>query len=182
MARPAALRRFDRYFYQPRISDGALVPITDGTVNFYRQGATLVEETVLGSGVLSGIVHVYHVGAFANIIAPGASGPSNPALVYSADGLQSFSVELFLFTDGTAKFKNLGTGFTFPAGSRSLNSVSPPFAYLDALGTTTTTMATDTSGRAACYLTAYRYDYVVAYASGTKHLTSIDAEGSYVMR
>lgn len=178
MAVSAVLKRFDRYFYQPRPSDGAIVPIDLGILAFYAQGATLVEQVSLAAGATSAAVHVYHPGTFVT-----GGAVHNASLVYSGDGSDSRQTELWFNADGTVLFKNLGAAFVFAAGSRFLNSGVPLSAFRSPQGVgSVITAQTDSSGRATCYVGAYRYDYVLEHAAATKHLIYIDAEGSYVTR
>ena len=120
MAVSAVLKRFDRYFYQPRPSDGAIVPIDLGILAFYAQGATLVEQVSLAAGATSAAVHVYHPGTFVT-----GGAVHNASLVYSGEGSDSRQTELWFNADGTVLFKNLGAAFVFAAGSRFLNSGVP---------------------------------------------------------
>lgn len=179
MAVSAVLKRFDRFFYQTRAGDGLTVPVDDGVLTFYPQGATLLESVSLEENATSTIpLHVYHAGTFTV-----TNAFHNPATVYSVDGLAHRSIEVWFNADGTVVIKNLGAQFNFPAGCRLLNSATPlnayggPQAQYPPIG-----VSTDQFGRALCYITAYRYDFVLSWATDSRHQVFNDAEGSYVTR
>ena len=183
MAIPVVFKRFDRSFFKTR-GDGAMVPIVGSELAFYAQGATLAESVFLATGATTTTPRqIYHPGAFA---VPNPTSAPYAAWVYSEDGAHKYEVELWLAANGLATFKNLGAGYTFPIGARFLNVTAPILIYQNPQAAIQppdpVIVQTDTDGRAACYVSAYRYDFVVPYDGGAKVQVFIDAEGSFVMR
>lgn len=183
MAVPVVFKRFERSFFKTR-GDGAMVPIAGSELVFYPQGATLAQSVFLASGATTTTpLQIYHPGAFP---VPNPTSAPYPARVYSEDGAHKYDVELWLASNGTATFKNLGADYTFPVGARFLNIATPILIYQNpqtaSLPPVPVIVQTDANGRAACYVSAYRYDFVVPYDAGTKAQVFIDAEGSFVMR
>jgi hypothetical protein len=173
------LKRFDRYFYvNASPTNPSQVPAVGGTVAFYGQGATVSSDNMpFPNGSTWDPLPVYHPGSF-----NGTQAQPNAATVYGYDGIHNISV--WLNSNGTIGAKNTGgADFTLYLGDRVVNVAGVLQAYRGPLGTDPISVVTDNSGRAQCYITAYRYDYVFTPAgSGAVLVVFIDAEGSYVMR
>lgn len=179
MAVSAVLKRFDRYFYKSVVPGGTVTAVDDGVLAFYPQGATLIDAVSLAQNETSTPLHVYHPGAFNT-----TASFVNLGKAYLLDGTDSRAIELSFNSDGTVLIKNVGAGPTFPfqAGCRLLNTGTPLLAYRGPLGTSPITVSTDNFGRAACYISAYRFDFVVTWQGTAQNRIFVDAEGSYVTR
>ncbi len=178
MAANAVLKRFDRYFYvDAGPDDHSQVPAVNGLLQFYLQGATMASAALFPTNGILSPLDVYLPGSFF-----GTALQPNTGLVYHADGVHSINV--WVTPTGTLAASDPGAEFTLGQGDRIINSSAPVQPFQGPLGSDPlASLHTDDKGRAACYIKAYRYDYVFTPAEvGAMPAVFVDAEGSFVMR
>jgi hypothetical protein len=179
MAVQPLLKRFDITVLKNKtISDAAQVPAA-ATINFYRAGASAsanvsIPDQSMNPDPQPVTIPVYTMGTIAVGDTVQADIISNALLSVAAVDATALTVSVI---------NNSGQNSQIFAGQRLVRRTNPPQAYRDPLGNVAigSSITTDSAtGRAACYIKEYRYDYVVTFASTVR--VYADAEGSFVMR
>lgn len=180
MNRVPVLRRFDAYFFKPRSpEDLAQVPVENGEVTIYSQGATVRTSTTMQQNVHTDIP-VYHPGA-ATVSSKVRflRYPDDPADMY----VSAVSVDPNAGT-GIIRATWIGLTFEIPAGARlfPVSDAGGPLFFDDPLGIGPGSpyRLTDAGGRVSAYVAEYLFDIVLLRPEETRVL--IDQQGGFVMR
>lgn len=171
------LKRFDIYVYDFVEGQDALGPVSGALITFYAAGATVNNPSGvnLWPGASYDALDVYRCGSFdpGDYVLGQINGPDLGPLVQvkQSDGGYTLDVrnpDMF--------------SITISNGDRLWNISQAILGYADPFGSQSIDMfMTDESGRAACYVRDWRYDFVITLPSGEKRVF-VDMEGSYIMR
>ncbi len=155
----AILRKFDVLAIRdPSLGYGGQVPMPQGRIEFYRQGATVSTPSTTIANSFTGTLTVYSLGGLlaGDSVMIGVGG----GVVLTVSSVNPSTKQVTLSNSS-------GASVTVLAGTRLIDLTNRPNAYADELGLAVigNLVIADSGGRATVFLPEGSYDYVITSAS-----------------